>query len=421
MHLLNVIASLDPVNGGPCQYIRNSVQELEKLNVSSEVLCLDDPDAPYLKEYPFAVHALGPGKTIWCYSFKLMPWLLENLCRFDVVIVNGLWLYTGKAVREAWKQLRLQQSSSKKGTYKVPKLFVMPHGMLDPYFQNVAGRRLKAIRNWIYWKIVERKLINEASGLLFTCEKECELARVPFRPYKPKQEVNVGLGIADPPIYNSGMRKAFLEKCPELETAPYILFLSRIHEKKGVDLLIKSYVAIASKLLSDRAMSTPEQAFACRRSSSHFHLPKLVIAGPGIETAYGESLKNLALRNKRLRNHILFPGMLSGDAKWGAFYGCEAFALPSHQENFGIAVVEALACGKPVLISNQVNIWKEVIEMGGGLVAEDSLEEMQNLVRNWITLSKGEKLKMGKYARKAYELNFAIGPATSRLLKAVNN
>ncbi len=59
--------------------------------------------------------------------------------------------------------------------------------------------------------------------------------------------------------------------------------------------------------------------------------------------------------------------MLTGDLKWGAFRAAEAFVLPSHQENFGIAVVEALACGKPVLISDKVNIWREIVEDGAGL------------------------------------------------------
>jgi glycosyltransferase involved in cell wall biosynthesis len=72
--------------------------------------------------------------------------------------------------------------------------------------------------------------------------------------------------------------------------------------------------------------------------------------------------------------------MLEGDAKWGALHGCEAFVLPSHQENFGIAVVEALGCGRPVLISDKVNIWREISENGAGLVEEDSVEGTARLL-----------------------------------------
>jgi glycosyltransferase involved in cell wall biosynthesis len=76
--------------------------------------------------------------------------------------------------------------------------------------------------------------------------------------------------------------------------------------------------------------------------------------------------------------------MLSGEAKWGAFYGCEVFVLPSHQENFGLAIVEALACSKPVLISNQVNIWREIQDFNAGIVADDTLEGTINLLGSWV-------------------------------------
>ena len=66
-------------------------------------------------------------------------------------------------------------------------------------------------------------------------------------------------------------------------------------------------------------------------------------------------------------DRVYWPGMLRGNLKWGSFYSCEAFILPSHQENFGIAVAEALACGKPVLLSNKVNIAAEIERDGVGL------------------------------------------------------
>jgi glycosyltransferase involved in cell wall biosynthesis len=191
--------------------------------------------------------------------------------------------------------------------------------MLDPYFQKAPERRLKAIRNQIYWKLIEQKLINRADGLLFTCEAELLLARETFTPYHPKRELNVGYGIQEPPAFTPAMRDAFLNKCPEIADKSYILFLSRVHEKKGADLLIKAYSSI-------------------RNSSSS----KLIIAGPGMETDYGKSLIQI-VKEDHLEHSVHFTGMLSGDAKWGAFYGCETFVLPSHQENFGIAVVEALA------------------------------------------------------------------------------
>lgn len=81
---------MDPSSGGPCQGIRNSIPELEKLGVQNEVVSLDDPTASFVREDTFPIHLLGPAKNPWAYNPKLIPWLLENLPRFDAVIVHGL-------------------------------------------------------------------------------------------------------------------------------------------------------------------------------------------------------------------------------------------------------------------------------------------------------------------------------------------
>ena len=96
-----------------------------------------------------------------------------------------------------------------------------------------------------------------------------------------------------------------------------------------------------------------------------------------------------------------------------------AFILPSHQENFGIAVVESLACAKPVLISNQVNIWREIEEAEGGIIADDTMLGTQSLLESWKRLPGGDRLSMGVKARHAFEKNFAIEPAARRLAEAI--
>ena len=398
MRTLYVIASMDPLTGGTAQAVRASIIELNKLNVYAEVVSLDEPDSLFLAKDSILIQALEAGKGPWCYSSKLLPWLKENIDRFDVVIINGLWLYPSYAV---WKAIHYLKTNRAKNT-KTPKFFVMPHGMLDPWFQHAEKREWKAVRNWLYWKLIERKIINDADGLLFTCETEMLLARKPFRPYHPKKEINIGYGIEEPPPVCDSMHKAFLEKCPEVRNQPYLLFLSRIHPKKGLDLLLQAY--------SDIALAKPAMIV---------NMPTLVVAGPGLETSYGQDMVGMVAKNHWLNGKILFPGMLSGDAKWGALYGCEAFILPSHQENFGIAVVEALACKKPVLLSNQVNIWREIEAGGGGLVANDSVDGTKQLLANWFNLSDERKQLMGNKARVVFETYFYIKQTTTRLLDAL--
>lgn len=411
MKILHITASMDPKLGGVCQAVRTIIKGLNAYpDIKNEVISFDDPDTSFSKENYFPLIALGLGKGPWFYNSNYVVWLIENLPRFDVIILHGLWNYQGFGLLKVLRLLK-KRNASFNGVF-----FVMPHGMLDPYFQKASGRKLKAIRNWIYWKLIERKVVNQANGLLFTCEAELQLARTPFRPYHPKKELVVGLGVEEPPGYIEAMQEAFLSKCEGLKEESYLLFISRIHEKKGVDMLLNAYTA---KLESGQEIITfnkhpNDTPFIGQKSS----FSNLVIAGPGLETPYGQKIKDSALKLQQ-KDTVFFPGMLTGNAKWGAFYGSEAFVLPSHQENFGIAVVEALACGKPVLISNQVNIWTEIASSEAGIVADDTATGTQDLLERWNTLSEEQKIEMGKNARKCYEKHFAVGPAAQNFLKAI--
>lgn len=399
--ILHVIASLNPEHGGPMQGLRNYLPEIYSMGYRNEVLSLDDPNEPFIGTDSFITHALGPSRRPWAYTSKLLPWLKQELPRFQAVIIHGLWLYHGYAVLKAIKWLEKNKGEN------VPRLFVMPHGMLDPYFQKASERKWKAIRNNIYWKLIEKKVIDNATAMLFTCQEELCLARQTFGTYQPQKEINIGYGIAQPPVFVSNMSLAFQQHCPEkVKQKPFFLFLSRLHQKKGIDILIKAYAKVL-KEVGDIS-----------NSEKKISLPLLLIAGPGIETTYGQSLQKL-IKDNELGDYVFFPGMLKGDAKWGAFYACEAFVLPSHQENFGIAVAEALACKKPVLISNQVNIWREIENAGAGFVAEDTLTGTISLLRNWTGITEETKQKMSGAARTCYEKNFEVETAAKRMIQQV--
>jgi glycosyltransferase involved in cell wall biosynthesis len=414
MRILHIVPQMNPSTGGVCQAVRTIITGLAELAVQNEVVSLDAADAPFLANDNFPVHALGVGKGPWAYNAQLVPWLVENLPRFDAVVVHGLWLFYSYAARQAMRRVRAAGTA--------PRLYIMPHGMLDPYFQRAPGRKLKAIRNVLYWKFLEQHLIAEADAVLFTCEEERLLAQQPFQPYQPKRTIVVGLGVEEPPAYEPAMQQALLALCPELRGQPYMLFLSRIHEKKGVDLLIEAYASVAAA----ESTAEPMRVVASSRGTQTgilptSKLPKLVIAGPGLDTSYGQRMQAMVAASEILQKTVLFPGMLTGNAKWGAFYGCECSILPSHQENFGIAVVEALACGKPVLISNQVNIWREIEGAGGGVVAPDTLVGVQKLLGHWQQAEPTAKAALQKRARTTFEQEFAVGPAAQRFLQAVQS
>ena len=142
----------------------------------------------------------------------------------------------------------------------------------------------------------------------------------------------------------------------------------------------------------------------------------LLMDGPCANEKYLLQLKELAASSAA---PITFTGMLSGNLKWGAFSAADAFVLPSHQENFGLAVVEALACATPVLISNKVNIWCEIVNDGAGFADEDDLAGVTRLLNRWIDMPAAERDAMRTNARDCFAHRFEINRATDSLLRVL--
>jgi glycosyltransferase involved in cell wall biosynthesis len=184
-----------------------------------------------------------------------------------------------------------------------------------------------------------------------------------------------------------------LARFPELAGRRVLLFLSRIHEKKGCDLLIRAFAKVADDSLH------------------------LVFAGPD-QTGWTARLQSLATE-LGVAERLTWTGMLSGDLKWGALRLAEAFVLPSHQENFGIAVAEALACGTPVLISNKVNIWREIEQDRAGFVDEDDELGTTRLLQRWLGTSADERSQMRKNALASFEARFEVKRAAASLIEAL--
>ena len=378
MNILHVIASVNPQGGGPIEGVKQLYGPLRDLGVNVEIVCCDMPGEPWhsLESMPI-VHALGPSKFLYAHTPRLVPWLCENAARFDAVVVNGLWQYPGLAVRQA-----LIGSG-------VP-YFVFTHGMLDPWFKRAYP--LKHLKKWLYWPWGEYRVLRDARAVIFTCEDERLLARQSFWLYRANEAV-ISYGTASPPANGVELAQGFLASHPHLQGKRIVLFLSRIQEKKGCDLLVSAFAQVAAQ-----------------DASLH-----LVMAGPD-QTGWVAELKAQA-EKLGIAHRISWPGMLQRNAKWGAFYAAEVFCLPSHQENFGIVVAEALACGKPVLISNKVNIWREIESDAAGFVAEDTVAgTVQNLQR-WLALDGSAYSQMSERARHCFSQRFHIERAAKCLLE----
>jgi glycosyltransferase involved in cell wall biosynthesis len=372
-----MISTVDPATGGPVEVIKNIAACLTSDGSNTvEIATSDPPDAPYLKEMPVLVHPCGPGLLKYGYSRRLLRWFRANHQNYDCVIVNGLWSYAGCVTLTT-----LTKS-------KVP--YVMyTHGMLDPWSKRAYP--LKHLKKWLYWSLMERRLVRYAKAVVFTCDEERRLARQTFRSYDVAECVIVN-GTSEPVGDREAQRSAFLARYPELRGKRAITLIGRIHPKKGIDLAIKAFAEVLS---ADPA----------------WHL---VIVGPD-EVGLGRHLEALA-EKLNVSSRITWTGMLQGDLKWGAIHASEAMLLPSHQENFGIVIVEALACAVPVLISNKINIWREIEDAGAGMVREDDFEGTCSLLRSWQGISAEARAEMRQRARECFVTRFEVA-RTARTLQ----
>lgn len=391
MIILHIILTVNPEFGGPIEGIMTSADILREQGCDREILSLDAPSDPWVVNCPLRVHALGirhPAypklrrKFPWLrygYTPHFVPWLKENAHRYDAVIVNGLWNYSSFG---AWRALRKADT----------RYFVYPHGMLDPYFNKIQP--IKSRAKQLLWWLSEGPLIAHAVSVMFVTEEERQLARHSFWPYRARDRV-VPYGIMDVAGDSGAQAAAFRAAVPKLANRDFLLFLSRIHPKKGCDLLIEAFAAVAAK---DPTLD-------------------LVVAGPD-SVGWVKKLQDLAAA-RGVADRIHWPGMLTGDLKWGAFHAASAFILPSHQENFGIVVAEAMACGKPVLTTFKVNTWREVRDSGAGLIANDDLNGITELLEKFVSLSVEERRMIGAQARKGFTEKFDIRSLAPQLIEAL--
>ncbi len=378
MRILHVISSLDPEGGGPSQVVRMLV-ELAPAGTTSAVVTVDDPRAAFLASFPCPVYALGPAKSALKFSSRLWPWLRQHRSEFDGVLVHGLWNYITIA---ALRTLRGHTP-----------YIVFVHGMLDPYFKRAFP--LKHARNWVYWLANDYHLLRHAHRVLFTTETERELAEQSFSFWRWKPLV-VPLGALEQPPPSPSDRAAFHELCPDRGDGRFLLFLGRIHAKKGCDLLIEAFARVQAL--------DPE-----------LHL---VIAGPD-QGGLQPKLAALAAQSG-IAHRVHWTGMLTGGTKEAAIAAADAFILPSHQENFGIAVVEALAAGRPVLLSDKVNIACDIAADGAGLVGPDTLEGTVAVLTDWLNLDAAARQQMAQQARNTFLTRYDMRQNVDAILQAFN-
>jgi glycosyltransferase involved in cell wall biosynthesis len=379
MKILHVISSIDPATGGPVEGLRQRCAIYRTGGYDVEVASLDSPEFVATCDFPAKLIGLGPGRGTYAYSPYAMAWLKENVSRFDVVFVNGVWNYNTLAAHRALAGTDIPWA-------------IFTHGMLDPYFKKQYP--LKHLKKALYWHTLLGKVLRDATEVLFTCEEEKILARQSFSRYNVREAL-VPYGTFGPDCDTVAASEEFLARWPEIRGKRLAISLGRIHPKKATDILIESFAATLAKDLA-------------------WHL---VIVGPD-QIGWQKELEALA-EKLGVANRITWTGSLAGTAKWGAFSASEVFVIPSHQENFGIVVAEAMSCNLPVLMSNKVNIWREVISCGAGFVGDDTIDGTTASLQRWSTLTADEIAEMRVRAKKCFNEMFDFNVTSRKVLENV--
>ena len=374
MKVLHVIPSMSMVHGGPSRAVRAMAAVLPICGVECEIATTNDDGAGRRSDHALGVPLASSNagrSTRWYFqknldfykcSWSLAAWLRHSAKNYDLLHIHALFSFS--TIVAAWAANRAS----------VPYV-VRPLGTLSVY-------SLRQRRPWLKrlsLRFLEAPLLARAAAVHFTSESELTEAQTLGIPMRSSV---IPLGLRFPsPVSEEVANREF----PALTGRVYFLSLSRIDPKKNIEGLIDAFVLIGV---------------------THADV-LLVIAGDG-DVAHVRALKQRASISG-YAHRILWTGNVNGERKQALLQRASAFVLPSHSENFGIAVVEALGAGLPCLISDQVAICQDVIAAGAGLAcstaARDIAEKMTTLLADDLTLQTMREnaftLARGRYSLEA--------------------
>lgn len=338
MRILHIVPGISPKYGGPTN-IPGLLRALIRHGVDTMLLTTDnDPEGrldvplnrPVARDgVPQVFHHVWPIASRFGFAPSLLTTLARMIRDYDLVHIH--WLYNFACMAAARAAVAAE----------VP-FVVQPRASMDPHM-----RKKNDVLKRTYLATLGRPLLTRAAAIVFTAEEE--RARASYGPRRSEWVIPNGIDMAGyerlPP------RGTFRAAFPALD-GPFLLFLGRLSRQKGLDLLLPAF----QRLLQSR----PDL--------------RLVLAGPGHE-GYEREVHTMA-HALGVADRVLFPGLITADLKLAALVDADLFVLPSYAENFGGVIIEALACGLPVVISDQVNIHRELSNEGVATVVKCSIGDV---------------------------------------------
>ncbi len=362
--ILHVSASLSPEWGGPTKVVVELTEALARkgidITIFTPVRKGDEVKIKPPKGVNLQLFNQGFLSKWWTsYSPDLARNIQWGAYKFDLIHIHEIWHYANFASYHAAK--------------KAGKPYIITiHGLLDPWCLNY-----KAFKKKIYSLFIQRRILREASALHAITNEEVKHIRT-FG--IDSSIVMIPNGIDPKEFINLPPREELESFYPKIKGKRIILFLGRIHPKKGLDLLAKAFEKIAREW---------DNAY-------------LMIVGPDSE-GYKIKIEKM-LESEGVLNKVIFTGMLSGRKKLIVLGGADIFALPSYSEGFSMAILEAMICKLPVIITKQCN-FPEVTEVGAGNEIDPNVEQLTGALSNLLGNpelckkmgEKGRKLVLEKY------------------------
>jgi glycosyltransferase involved in cell wall biosynthesis len=344
MRILHAISGINRENGGPPIVLAGlaAAQVRAGLDVSIVATWTTNPCPDVvadLESKGIHVTHIGPAKNPMSRHPQTAQRLDELAAQADVVHVHAMW--------EEIQHLACRAARRRSVPY-----VVTPHGMLDPW--NMSNGRWK---KWFYlfWRM--RENLKRAAALHFatTIERDA-VARLNL----PAPAIVEPFGLDAAEFRDLPAPGAFRARHPELANRRLIAFLGRLDYGKGLELLIPAFAKVAP---ADAA---------------------LVLIGPDSHSGYRKTVEAL-IDQHALRDRTLLTGMLTGHDKFAALVDAHLLAQPSFHENFGMAVLEALACGCPVLVSDQVYLHPQISRGGVGGVMPCTVNAVADELQRWLS------------------------------------
>ncbi len=375
LKILQIVPSISLVYGGPSQMVLGLSSALASQGVEVTVLTTDsngDAGQPPL-DVPLNQPVEQDGYQIWYFrcspfrrykfSLDLLRWLWRHASEFDLAHIHALFSPVSTAAGAIARQRNL------------PYL-LRPLGTLDP-----ADLRKKRQLKQIYAALLERPNLAGAAGIHFTSVQEATISE---RFGVSTTDIVIPLGVEPPqPPLARGEKERVMPTKEKVRTElgisddqPLVLFMSRIDPKKGLNLLIPALETLLAE-----------------RLNFHFVLAGANPQDPNYENQIQEQLKASSLSSR-----TTITGFVTGELKAALLQEADLFVLPSYYENFGIAVAEAMVAGTPVVISDQVHIWKEVKGVQAGWVCPCEVDALTDCLREALQ-DVGEQKRRGVNAQ----------------------